>query len=237
MRAHVAECGVCEAALASAREAAMRTTSLLATLDVPAPTERVRARLAERRLDRHPAPARRPWIRRSDLAKAAVLLVGFSGMVAAAVHPASPLRRWLAGDAGPVEAAAPATTAQPTAATTAAPPEVGVRVALVPAGVTISLAGVALGTALEVTWVDAEAGAGAAAVYSSEGTTFSTSASEGRIDASTVVGPVRVELPREAARASLVVDGRVYLEKAGERIDYPGPPALVEGTRVRFEVR
>ena len=70
-----------------------------------------------------------------------------------------------------------------------------------------------------------------------EGTTFTTSDTDGRIDAALAPGSVRIELPRAAARASLTVDGRPYLEKLGERIDYPGPPALVEGPRVRFEVR
>ena len=235
MRAHIAQCGACEAGLASAREAGARTTSLLGALDVAAPTERVKARLGARSLER--SPARRPWLRGADLAKAAVLLVGFAGMVTAAVHPASPLRRWLERDSDRVMAVAPTQAPEPTVAAVAARDEVGVRVALVSDGVQVSLADVPVGTALEVTWVDAGVDAPAAAVYAALGTAFSTSASEGRIEASAVVGPVRVELPRQATRASLVVDGRIYLEKTGERIDYPGPPALVDGKRVRFEVR
>ena len=119
----------------------------------------------------------RAWFRRADLAKAALLLLGFSGAVAAAVHPASPLRRWLTGGPRTVESVAPATDIGPTAP--GAPREVGVRVALVPAGVSISLTGVPAGTALDVLWV-AE---GTAAVYATEGTTFVTSAAESRIEA------------------------------------------------------
>ena len=115
----------------------------------------------------------------------------------------------------------------------AATREVGVRVAVVPAGVRISLTAVTAGTVLDVSWV-AES---TAALYAPEGTAFSTSAAEGRIEAVVAAGPIRIELPPSALRASLVVDGRVYLEKTGERIDYPGPPALVEGARVRFQVR
>jgi hypothetical protein len=108
---------------------------------------------------------------------------------------------------------------------------VGVRVA-VTAAAEVALTRAAAGGAIEVTWVDESA----AAVYAPEGTRFSTSEAAGRIDAALAPGPVRIELPRGAARATLSVDGRVYLRKTGERIDYPGPPALVEGQRVRFEV-
>jgi hypothetical protein len=97
----------------------------------------------------------------------------------------------------------------------------------------VTLTGAVVGGAIEVSWVDEDA----AAVYAPEGTTFSTSDAEGRIDAALAAGPVRIELPRGTLRASLAVNGRVYLEKVGERIDFPGPPALVEGARVRFEVR
>ena len=76
----------------------------------------------------------------------------------------------------------------------------------------------------------------AASVYASEGTTFSASEAAGRIDATLAPGAVRIEISRAAPRASLVVNGRVYLEKVAERIDYSGPPALVEGQKVRFEV-
>ena len=241
IRAHIVSCSACDERLRRAEETQALATALLNAIDVPAPQERARARFAERSGgERSPtraparAPARAPgraWFRRADLAKAALLLLGFSGAVAAAVHPASPLRRWLTGGPRTVETAAPATDTGPTAP--AAPREVGVRVALVPVGVRISLTGVPAGTELDVLWV-AE---GTAAVYATEGTTFVTSTADGRIQAAVAGGPIRIELPLGATRASLVVDGRVYLEKTGERIDYPGPPALVEGARVSFQVR
>ena len=92
----------------------------------------------------------------------------------------------------------------------------------------------AAGSRIEVSWVDG----GSASVYAPEGTSFTTAEALGRIEAQMAgSGTVRVELPRETGRASLVVDGPTYLEKTGERIDFPGPAALVEGSRVTFEVR
>jgi len=229
VRAHVGSCLVCDAALRRAEETQVLATALLDAIDVPAPTERVRGRLAEQRAQAG-RPTRRAWIGRSDLAKAALLLLAFSGAVTAAVHPASPLRRLLTDERPTTPAAAPTETA-PTTLSTAAPREVGVRVS-VTRGAAISLTGAAAGGAIDVTWVDEPT----AAVYAPEGTTFSTSEAAGRIDAALAAGPVRVELPRSAASARLTVNGRLYLEKTGERIDYPGPPALVEGPKVRFEV-
>jgi hypothetical protein len=228
LRAHVDSCVTCEATLRRAEETQVLTTALLDSIDVPAPIERVRARLAERRAEAV-RPKRRGWLGGGDLAKAALLLLGFSGAVAAAVHPASPLRRLLAGDAT-TETASTAPAEAP--ATLAAPArEVGVRLA-VAVDAHVALTDAPVGGTIEVSWVDENT----AAVYAPEGTTFNTSEGAGRIDAALAPGPVRIELPRAATRASLRVNDRVYIEKTGERIDYPGPPALVEGQRVRFEV-
>lgn len=233
LEGHLATCRPCARTLEGMRDAASFLTGRLALLDVVPPTERVRARLGSsasaRVASAAPAPPRaiRRWP--ADLARAAALVLGFAGMVAAAVHPASPLRRWIHRDE-PAPALARASAPAPAAAPAAR--EVGVRLAVPSSGVTVSLADAAAGTLVEVTWTEG----GTAAVYAAEGTSFGTSESEGRIDAATVAGPVRIELPRSAARAVVVVGGRTYLEKTGERIDFPGPPALVDGPRVRFAI-
>jgi hypothetical protein len=226
---HIGSCPVCDAAVRKAEETQVLATALLDALDVAPPTDRVRARLAEQRAG---AQARRFWVGRSDLARAAMLVLGFTGAVAAAVHPASPVRRWLAPEPPPI--AVPSEPAL-TSATAAAPArEVGVRLVVPSTGVQLTLAGVASGSTIEVAWVEE----GSASVYAPEGTSFTTAEALGRIEAQmTGPGAVRIELPRLASRASLVVDGTRYLEKTGERIDFPGPPALVEGSRVSFQVR
>jgi hypothetical protein len=229
---HLGTCPVCDAAVRKAEEAQVLATALLDALDVAPPTERVRARLDEHRAEgAHAKQAQRFWVGRSDLARAALLVLGFSGAVAAAVHPASPVRRWLAPEQAPL-VIAPA--AEPAVTATAEPArEVGVRLVVPSTGVRVSLSGVASGSTIEVAWVEG----GSASVYAPEGTSFTTAEALGRIEAQmTDRGSVRIELPRLAARASLVVDGTGYLEKTGERIDFPGPPALVEGPRVSFQV-
>ena len=230
---HIGGCSVCDAAVKQAEETQLLATALLDALDVAPPTDRVRARLAEHRAEgARERQARRFGLGRRDLARAAMLVLGFTGALAAAVHQASPVRRWLQPEA---EAMVIAPTAEPTLSAAAEPvPEVGVRLVVPSTGIQVTLAGVATGSTIEVAWVED----GSASVYAPEGTSFTTAEALGRIEAQmTGRGAVRIELPRLAGRASLVVDGTRYLEKTGERIDFPGPPALVEGSRVSFQVR
>jgi hypothetical protein len=224
---------VCDAAVKKTEETQLLATALLDALDVSPPTDRVRARLIEHRDENARATQiRRFGIGRRDLARAATLVLAFTGALAAAVHPASPVRRWLTPERRPAlviqsEPASSIAPAQPA-------PEVGVRLAVSATGVQLSLTGAATGSTIDLQWVDG----GSAAIYAPEGTSFTTAEALGRIDAQlSGKGAVRIELPRQSARASLVVDGTRYLEKTGERIDFPGPPALVEGSRVSFQVR
>jgi anti-sigma factor RsiW len=233
LRGHVGSCPACETAVRRTEEAQLLATALLDALDVEAPTARVRVRLAEYRAKAaRTRRARRFGFGRRELARAALMVLGFSGAVAAAVHPASPIRRLLMPEPTPLILTP---TPEPTAAVTAAPArEVGVRLLVPSIGVRVALTGAAPESRIEVSWVDG----GSASVYAPEGTSFATAEAQGRIEAQMVgSGTVRVELPRQTVRASLVVDGTTYLEKTGERIDFPGPAALVEGPRVTFEVR
>lgn len=235
VRAHVGVCGECDATVRRMEETQLLATALLDALDGPPPTERVRARIAERRGEMERArQARRFGFGRRELTRAALMVLGFSGAVAAAVHPASPMRKLFAPEP---QALVIAPTVEPTstvAASVAPAREVGVRLAVPPGGMRVALAGVAPGSSVQLAWVEDEA----ASVYAPEGTSFTTAEALGRIEAQmTGAGTVRIELPREIARASLTVNGSSYLEKTGERIDFPGAPALVDGPRVSFEVR
>jgi hypothetical protein len=234
LRGHIGSCAACDDAVRKAEESQVLATALLDALDVAPPTERVRARLAEHRAES--ARTRQATLfgfGRRELARAALMVLGFSGAVAAAVHPASPVRRMLMPEPTPLLIAP---TPEPTAAVAAARdvPEVGVRLAVPSTGVRVALAEVPNGTTIELSWVqDASA-----SVYAPEGTSFTTAEALGRIEARmTGSGTVRIELPREAARASLVVNGTSYLEKTGQAVEYPGAPALVDGSRVTFQIR
>jgi anti-sigma factor RsiW len=233
LRVHVGSCTVCETAVRRSEETQVLATALLDALDVEAPTARVRMRLTEHRAQTaRRRQASRFGFGRRELARAALMVLGFSGAVAAAVHPASPVRRLLMPEPTPPVLTP---TPEPTPALATAPArEVGVRLVVPSAGVRVALTGAAAGSRIEVSWVDG----GSASVYAPEGTSFTTAEALGRIEAQMVgSGTVRVELPRETGNAALVVDGTSYLVKTGERIDFPGPAALVEGPRVTFEVR
>ena len=71
-----------------------------------------------------------------------------------------------------------------------------------------------------------------AAIFGPEGTHFLTEA--GRIEALAPAGGIRVELPREASTATVVVNGEVYLRKIGERLEILGPVQDSAAAEIRF---
>jgi anti-sigma factor RsiW len=86
IRAHLGSCLACDSAVRRAEETQVLTTALLGSIDVPAPVERVRERLAARGAEAA-RPVRRAWLGRSDLARAALLLLAFSGCWSANARP------------------------------------------------------------------------------------------------------------------------------------------------------
>jgi hypothetical protein len=146
---------------------------------------------------------------------------------AAYALPGSPLRSWLArGDADGVRTTA---TVQPAPAVTS-DPETGVHLDVAGGPLRIVLNGVAAGTEIEVRWVSGTT----ASVMAPRGTRFTTS--DGRIEAVTAAGTVRVELPRGALPASLVVSGRTYLRNGHAGLDVPGPVFERGEGVIRFRV-
>ncbi|HZD05467.1 MAG TPA: hypothetical protein VE173_11125, partial [Longimicrobiales bacterium] len=71
-----------------------------------------------------------------------------------------------------------------------------------------------------------------AAVYGPAGTSWETGA--GWVRADLPGGPVRLELPLDLTGADLLVDGRVYLSKRGDRMDLKVPAADSSTTEIRF---
>lgn len=251
LSAHLEACAVCAATLATMRATAARAARALAWLDRPASTaatldEGSAARVAGgapevvgangdavvRRIEAH-----RSWGRpaRVGFLKAAMLVLVLSGAAAAAI-PGSPVQRWLGGawdritssareDAAPVQPTAPAVD-EP-AATPAAPVELAsISIEPVDGTVRVVLEGAERVQAIRVELVDARSAA--VATDADAGTRFSTGPS--RIQASGLgSGIVTVSLPRTLARATVVADGHVLLEKQGETLRTPG--SVIERTQ------
>lgn len=201
-------------------------TATLARVPVRiADPDRVRERLRERVAEpvgRTPV-RRRSWQNRSGLAQAAVLVLFLAAGAAAAV-PGSPVREWL-GDA--FDGREPTDEVAVTAGTDEGRDHPGVRIRPVEGRLLVVLTGLRGGD-LEVKLVDEDRGA----VYAPPGSRFRSG--DGRVEVDVEGGPVRVELPRAAREASVRVDGLVYVEKRGERVEFPGPEGKVETDIYRF---
>lgn len=222
---HVAGCEACAAALERQRERGERVARALALLDTPAPLERARSRVSRE-------VARRRQRTHWHLARAAILVLGFAGVLSAAI-PGSPVRQWLVAGWNQLSLRSPGVEAP--AASAEMEPEV---TAESPAGVSIE--------ALDEVRVsirdlppDAEVSVrlvpGArAGIYSTEGQYRS---GPGTIEVTGPGSEVRVELPRTLARASVLVDGTPYLRKTGDALEVLGPGADTTATEIRFRSR
>ncbi|MGD2069896.1 MAG: hypothetical protein PVI57_14590 [Gemmatimonadota bacterium] len=234
VEAWLGQSGAARAALAGVRERRNLVGRALAGVDVPVPDlETVRARIRAR-VEVHGTTAtaaaavggRRRWAQ----AAALVLFLGAAG--ASAAVPGSPVRAWLASllDGGEPSATVPAA-----AVDEASPDDMGLRVRPSEGRLAIDLAEVPEETEVVVRLVEGERGG----VYAPRAS-FRSGA--GRIEATLTGGAtagagtdrVRVEIPRGATLATLHVDGALWLRKDGERLDFPGPAALVSSDSIVF---
>ncbi len=252
-RAHLDRCGACSGLLAEIEAASVVIGAALHRLDtvaVPAGArEAVMARVGaagggaasvtDIRSAEPAAPRRQsaPAPPRFALARAAILVLCFGGAVATAL-PASPVRGWIGSgwdraveffagagsDQAPVEpeiAEAPAQT----------PEAAGVRLEVAAGELVVLLEDVEPGTELDVRLVDGFQ----AAVFAAQPASFRTA--EGRIEVSGGSGRVRVDLPRSVQVASVAVNGRIYITKAGGRLDATGAIVRQSAEEVRLRVR
>jgi len=215
--AHLGTCPACAAELRDLRALHERATGLLARLDTPAPVAQAQMRMRARR---HRAARAIHWPQ--ALLKAAVLVLGFAGVAAAAV-PGSPVRAWIESNVLP-HAARPATPVLVVAdsAAVAAPP----ADASEPTGVSIGLDGEVMRVVitdaspkLEIVakLVDSDLAGVLARGPMTKGARFRTS--PGRIEVLNAgAGTLEVKLPRSAVRAAVEVNGRVYVSKHGESL-------------------
>jgi hypothetical protein len=225
--AHMRVCSTCVAALADAAGRSMLIAEALASLDAPIDlaaskaATRTRLDLARAR-DRAEAPRR-------QLGRAAVLLLLATAGAASALT-LTPLGRWWSAPApsstsAPVYAPAPAVAPAPTQT-----PESSAVAVDVSAGVIdVVITGAAPGTMLEVVW-----GTGATArAAGSPGSAFTYGV--GRLEVTAAAGDLRLELPR-AARSTLRVDGRVYLERSDAGVTVLEPALEHSDDLIRFRV-
>ncbi|HEX9887203.1 MAG TPA: hypothetical protein VGA70_11980 [Longimicrobiales bacterium] len=217
-------------ALEAIRRCAATVTDLLAHLDLPPPTARVRGALPRRAGASRDGRSGSHWLRRSGWAQAAALVLLFAGAGAAAM-PGSPVRAFIARALAGEDSRGLVATEDSTSPA-AVVEDVGVRVESAAGRLEIVLSGVPDGTPLAVTLVEGEL----AAVYAPAGTRFQSG--DGRIvaavDATASGASLRVEIPRGTTLASLEVNGRMYLVKDGDRLDLPGPSGDRTETEIRF---
>ncbi len=222
---HLRECPPCAAELEEFRSRARTIAEALATLDEPVEVTNAKASV-RRRLDarRGDARPRSGWLR-AHLGRAAAILLLTAG--AASALPWSPVREWWAGpSAGP----APTTEPAGTVTTAQGSPDAGISVPVSDGRIVVIVRGAAPGSAIDVVWA-----AGTTATISAPpGSAFSYA--DGRVEVDAAAGPILVELPRAAGFASLEVDGRVFLERSGERLDVPGPAAARTDASIQFVV-
>lgn len=230
---HVRECLPCRAELAELTSAAGTLTGALALADGVSPQGRGLAIGWPRATTR----AHGSW---SALPRAAVLVLGFAAAASATIS-GSPVRSWLADLARSDQAQlteAPTARAEPApepAAAPAAVAEAGVSVLPLEGSVRIVLRDVSPDLRIRAVlsqgssaWVYATGDAASAR--------FQTA--PGRIEVSgATLGELRIELPGSASSATVVVEGREYLRKDGERLQLTAGPQGRAATEVTFQPR
>jgi len=205
--AHVRTCSACVAALAEASARAAHIADGLAALDVPvdlaAAKVKTRARLDRTRTQAHGARWR-SW----PLGRAAVLLALGAGAASALTW--MPLRNlWPVREATPAVEPAVAPTTEPTPVQL--PSTSGISVDVAGGAIDVIVRGAQPGATLQVLWASGTT----ARVAGPAGTGFTYG--EGRLQVDATPGDLLLELPR-GARSTVVVDGRVVLERSADGV-------------------
>ncbi len=224
-RAHLGECEMCRTALEEAEVCATDIASTLTDLDerfeVDSAHEVVRARLAER--ETAAGQSREPRVRTSfwTLGRAATFLLVTTGGLSAL--PGSPLREFISGRGSQSPASstlAPSVSGEP----------VGMRMIVEDGPVVVELDQVPTGTSIEVRWVTGPA----VTVLGAQGSSFTSA--QGRVQATITSGPVTIEFPESISAASLVVNGRIYLQRSAGYESTSVPVVERDANRIRFIV-
>lgn len=227
---HLVGCAECREELATLRIAAREFAGATTLLTDPGAGERA---VAPRRPAR-PAP-RTAWPLRS-LARAAVLVLGFAA-AASATLPGSPVRRWIQDSWAPDPGAAVVERAEAGAesgSAAGAVPEAGVSVEPSGGEVVVVLNGPSPELLVRAAITEGPR-AGVFATGAAAGARFSTA--PGRIEVEGAgAGELRVELPRSARSARVIVNGTPYLAKVGDQLHLSVPGEDSASAEVSFRV-
>ena len=261
VRLHLEDCEACRRRMAELEGRAVLVSRALGQLDTAAPTSEARAAVLERigssprgeRIGptRHvtsaerPGPESRARAVRTPLARAAVLVLLLGAGVVTAL-PASPVRGWIvAGWAQAIDlldspdnagtrvgpsGEAPLTTSDANVGAqdgTLA----GIRLDAPGEEISIVLRGIGSGALIVARIVPG----GEAGAFADGPATFRTG--EGRIEVLDAADLVFVDLPEDAAAASIEVNGGIYLRKEGDQIDVTGPVEARTAEEIHLRVR
>ena len=261
VRLHLEDCDACRHRMVELEGRATLVAQALGQLDTAAPTAGARAAVLERigsspREERvvpirpmasveHAESKGRARALRTPLTRAAILVL-FLGAGVVTALPASPVRGWIAAGwaraadlfdspddagipAGPTEEATPPTPDGVVGSQSATP--AGVRLDATGEEISIVLRGIGAGTLIVVRLVPGEE----AGAFADDPATFRTA--EGRIEVIGAADRVFVDLPRDAAAASIEVNGGIYFRKEGDRIDVAGPIEARTTEEIHLRVR
>lgn len=231
IRRHLSGCSTCRARRDELRGAEETVRRALAGTGSTVDLEAAR-RSVKRRLEAEPREPREPRGPRPALARAAAVALVLLGGAAIAV-PGSPVRGWLDGLFDPDPAPEPPAVTAPdpgpgTDGDEAGPAEI--RLAPASGSVVVELVDAEPGTRVLVVRVDRESGG----VTAGTGARFRTAS--GRTVVTGASGEVRVEIPRGAATARVIANGRVLLRKEGTDTDYPSVEPESSGAETLFVV-
>jgi hypothetical protein len=227
-REHLEGCATCAAALASATARVEVIERTLAALDGPIEATAAKAGVRARLRSTEAVRAQR-WGGR-HLGRAAAMLLIAGG--AAAALPGSPVTSlWNPPPSTSPEPLPAGSEVVETPRTPFADPApAGIAVGVEDGFVLVVVRGADPGTELSVTWTDQPS----ARLNAPPGSRFTYSAGRVEVDASR--GPLHIELPRNAGRVSLQVDGRSYLTGSFAALELPGPVTARTDDLIRFRV-
>jgi len=229
--AHLEACGQCGALAQVQSRAVAAVAEALSLLDIEPRLEEARARIL-----RMEGELRGPGAKlRRNLPRAASFAILLTAGAAAAL-PGSPVRRWVlkgweavSGPEGPV--LAPAQGLGEGGGPEGAPADAGMVGATIPVGpdgLELHLADLGRGASLRILFVEGSQ----AGIFAGEGTRFRSEA--GRLVASSPPGDVTMEIPLQAPRVSVVVNGETYLRKTEGGLELLGPVRTQTPSEIRF---